>query len=68
MPDVRQLKVSFVELIVKALLGYFKKHNDIRSIRSGRVQAVVDAIKGGDLLIARINPSVTWGYIGEKLP
>lgn len=67
MPDVRQLKFGFVELIVKALLG-FKKHNDIRSIRSGRVQAVVDAIKGGGLLIARTNPSVTWGYRGEKLP
>jgi hypothetical protein len=56
MLDVLQLKVGFVELIVKALLGYFKKHNDIRSIRSGRVQAVVDAIKEGDLFIARRSP------------
>jgi hypothetical protein len=52
MPDVLQLKVGFIGLIVKALLGYFKKHNDIHSIRSCCVQAVVDAIKEGDLLIA----------------
>lgn len=51
-----QLQVSFIRLVIEALLGRFKKHSIICSTRSNRVQAVVDVVKEGDLLVTRRSP------------